>query len=162
MPIRYTNRATMEKLFSQQGIEFRIGEADDCNDVLNFYIDDATSTIDSYASQIYLESDLATSQWVKIRATWLACYRLSQSGGNPSLFYTRFGEIMEELKQVRDGTLPIPGLATREDLVPSMSNIEHDPRYRDTTRRVDTATSTPNAGGKRPRDLSDDPFVSLW
>jgi len=162
MPTRFTSRSEMEKLFTRIGLEFRVAQQPNCQDTLNFYIDDATSTIQAYAGQIYSDASLNGSTWTRIRATWIACYRLSQMGGDPSLFYARYEEIMEELKKVLEGTLPIPGLATSEDFVPAMSNIEHDPRYRDSTRRVDAETSTPNTGGTRPRDISEQPIFSLW
>lgn len=162
MPTRYTSYAEMAHLFKRIGLEFRIGTEVDCEDTLNFYIDDVTSTIDAYAGQLYSSADLNTSTWVRTRATWLACYRLSQIGGEPSLFYARYEEIMAELQKVLDNILPIPGLAASIDMVPSMSNIDHDPRYFKATRRVDPETSTPNTGGTRPREVSFNPWFSLW
>lgn len=156
---RYTSRAEMAYLFRAQGIPNRLGEDGfDQDDILNWYIDDASSSIGIYLEQRYLPADLATSPWVRIRATWWACFLLSQMGGDPSLFSRRVEEIKEEVKLVANGTLPLAGLATRADFVPSMSNIEHDPRYFDATRRVDQTTSTPSTGGTRPRDLSDQPM----
>lgn len=157
MTTRYTTRALMGWLFKSLGVEYRIEDSPDCDETLNFFIDDASSQIGAFLEQVYYPADLAGSTWVKIRATWLACYRLSQRGGNPSLFYGRVQEIMDELNAVKNGLLPIPGLATRADFIPSMSNIEHDPRYRDATRRVDPETSTPGLGGTRPQDITEYP-----
>jgi len=153
MPVRFTTRAEMNKLFSRMGVEVRAGLEGDCNDNLDFYIDDATQELRQYIGQLYADADLNTSLWVRIRCTWVACYRLSQMGGNPSLFRGRYDQILAELTSVRDGLLPIPDLATARDHVPSMSNIEHDPRYREATLRVEPNTST-GMGGTRIQEIS--------
>lgn len=145
---QYTTRADMELLFTRLGVNLRTARYGDSTDAIDFFIDDASTTIDQYASQWYYPADLATSRWVKIRATWMACYLLSQVAGNPSLFYTRYDLIMQELDKVQQGLLPIPELNTRADMVPSMGNIEHDPRFREKTLRVETEVST-GENGKR-------------
>lgn len=159
---RYTTREEMSHLFTAIGVEFRLEGSPDCQLRLNFYIDDATSYIDQYLSTMYNQVDLNSSTWVRTRATWIACYRLSQVGGNPSLFGGRFEEIVEELQKVKDGSLVVPELGTKWDLVPSMSNIDHDPRFRARTRRVDGETSSPSTGGTKSRDMSEDWWNGLW
>lgn len=146
---QFTSRSEIEKLFGVQGVEIRLDDVPDCDSVLDFYIDDATLIVKQHAGQIYAEADLATSKWVKIRATWIACYYLSQRFGNPSLFYGRFEVIMRELMDVQQGLLPIPELATSIDIVPAMSNIDHDPRARYRTLTVQKDTSTAVNGAKQ-------------
>jgi hypothetical protein len=149
---QYTSKVEMQRLFSACGVNYRMDDADDPEDTLAFFIDDASSTVDMYAGQIYNQSDLNTSQWVRIRATWLACYLLSQRMGNPSLFFNRYDQILQELQKVQQQQLPIPGLATSVDMVPTMSNLEHDPRYREKTLRVESEVSTGATSSKQ--DLS--------
>jgi len=149
MPTRYTSRAEMERLYSPRGLEYRAGTGFDCQTTLNWYIDDASATIDAYAGQIYAKADLATSTWIRVRATWIACYRLSQIEGNASQFIGRYDEAMDELRQVKDGLLPVPDLSTSIDVVPSMSNIDHDPRHRYATLRVQPETSTAVNGSRQ-------------
>lgn len=152
MPTQYTSRTEMNRLFSAQGVEFRLDDAFSCEDDLNFFIDDASSTVDQYASQVYLPADMYTSKWVRIRTTWIACHLLSQRQGNPSLFFGRYEQILDELQRVAQQALIIPELSTREDMVPTMSNIEHDPRYREKTLRVESTVSTGSTSSKQ--DLS--------
>ena len=161
MTTQLTSRKEMEHLFTALGIEFRVDQGPKGKLMLDFYINDASSTILAYAGQRYSAADLATSDFIKVRAAWLACYRLSQVGGNPSLFYGRYGEIMEELKNIQNGNLPLPDLSTTYNMVPTLSNIEHDPRYRDRTRRVDTETST-SVGGTRTQETSESPYYGMW
>jgi len=149
---RFTTRPEMEKLFSAMGVEFRLEDADDCDEVLNFFIDDATQLVLQYAGQLYSSTDMNTSTWVRIRCTYIACYFLSQRLGNPSLFFSRYEQILDELQRVQQQLLPIPELATSQDMVPCMSNIEHDPRYRERTLRVEPETSTGANSSKQ--DLS--------
>jgi phage gp36-like protein len=166
--IQLTTRKEMARLFKGQGLSFRTDLEDgDCEEMLGMYIDDATSTVLSYLGQRYESLPLSQSPWVRIRATWLACYYFSQTGGSPSLFYGRYQAIMDDLKAAKDGSLPIldnngDPLPTRWDMVPSMSNINHDPRYRAQTRRVDPDTSTPDMGGTRERIISDIPGFGLF
>lgn len=150
--MQFTSKAEMQRLFSACGVNYRMDDADDPEDTLDFYIDDATSTMQMYAGQIYDMTSLNTSKWVRIRTTWIACYRLSQRMGNPSLFFNRYDEILQELQKVQLQQLPIPELATSVDMVPTMSNVEHDPRYREKTLRVESEVSTGATSGRQ--DLS--------
>ena len=61
MTTRFTTRPEMEKLFSAMGVEFRLEDADDCDEVLNFFIDDATQLVLQYAGQLYSSTDMNTS-----------------------------------------------------------------------------------------------------
>lgn len=157
---QHTTRAEMALLFGRSGVNLRVADYDSADDILDFIIDDATSTIDQYASQLYAVADLTTSTWVRIRCTWIACYLLSQRLGNPSLFYSRYEQIINELQEVRDGLLPIPLLSTTEDMVPSMSNIEHDPRFREKTLRVEREVSTGDSSSKQ--DTAPTSFLPDW
>lgn len=149
---QYTTKAEMSKLFSACGVDYRIEDESDPESSLEFFIDDASVMIDMYAGQIYSSSDMVNSKWVRIRATWMACYFLSQKNGNASLFFNRYDQILQELQKVQQQQLPIPGLATSVDMVPTLSNIEHDPRYREATLRVEPQVSTGASSSKQ--DLS--------
>lgn len=164
---KFTTRDEMIRLFKRVGIEFRVNDAPFDDTILDFYIDDATSQIQQQLIGLYNNADLNTSPWVRVRATWMACYFLSQAGGNPALFYGRYEAILKELENVRNNMLPIPGengepIPARYESLPALSNIEHDPRYMDATRREDPETSVPQSGGTRPRNFTDLPGFSLY
>ena len=152
-----TTEEEIKMLFSDSGVDLRLLSAGDASATLDWFIKDATTTVTMYAGQRYEVSTLATDNYIRIAATWIAAYRLSQREGNPSLFHVRYQEIMVELEQIRDGILPLIDANTRWDMVPSISNIVHDPRHRSQTLRVDRDTSTA-IGGTRPQDVADNPF----
>lgn len=158
--VRLTTRKEMENLFSIMGIDLRLDEMPNCKAVLDFFILDASSQVGLYIGQRYTLTDLSTNDFVRSITTWIACYRLSARKGNPTLFAGRYQEILEQLEQIKNGELPLDA-ATRWDMVPTLSNIEHDPRFRDRTSRVDQETST-GLGGTRPQELSDVMLPSVW
>lgn len=157
----------MNRLFTRFGVEIRIQDGTFDDSTLDMFIDDATSYIQQELIGLYNNSDLNLSPWVRIRATWLACHYLSQVGGAPSLFYARVEGIFKELENVRNNMLPIPGangepIPARYESLPALSNIEHDPRYFDATRREDPETSVPQSGGTRPRNFTEVPGFGLF
>lgn len=140
----YTSRDEMERILSQIGVNLRIDDLDVAGSegaLESFYID-ATLTIDTYVQHYYEPQDLYSSYWVRLRASWLACYYLSQRRGNPALFQLRYNQILEELERVQLGELVIPGLPTRFDLTPAMSNIVIDERFTIDKIRVHPSIST--------------------
>jgi hypothetical protein len=156
---QYTSREEMEKLFSACGVELRLVCASDKDEALDFFIDDATLMIRQFAGQLYGDADLNNSAWIRIRATWIACYLISQRKGAPSLFFARYEQIIQELNMVKDGLLPIPELSTSIDAVPALSNIDHDPRFRYKTLRVQTENSTATGGSKQTPSYN---FMPEW
>lgn len=159
-----TSRQEMENVFTVQGVEFRTNPFSDeprCVQVINYFIQMASVKVLSYIGQRYEVATLRIHPQARFLATWIACYYLSQRAGNPSLFHARYEEAMQELVEIRDGIMPLLDANTRWDMVPTMSNMEHDPRYSDQTLRVDPETSTGN-GGTVPRIMSDPPFGGYY
>ncbi len=150
----YTTQAEIERLYGKTGVAAITADLQGTNiaSMWEEIIADATLTIDSYASQVYDQEDLATSRWVRNRATWLAAYRLSQRKGNNDLYAQRYQEIIDELEKVKSLILIIPNIPTSSDLTPAMSNISIDPRYNIRKVRVNPEIST---GGTSDRqDIS--------
>lgn len=140
----YTSQAEIERLHGKAGVANLLADLQGANiaSLLEEMIADATLTIDSYASQVYDQEDLATSRWVRSRATWIAAYRLSQRKGNNDLYAQRYQEIIDELEKVKNLTLVIPNIPTSSDMTPMMSNVSVDPRYNIRKIRVNPEIST--------------------
>ena len=148
----YTTRDEIERLMSGVGVRLRVDDLIDSTDPdydasdIGYYFqeltEDATLTIDQYAEGHYDPEDLVNSRWGRIRATWSGADLLSQRRGNPALFYSRYEEIIGELQQVTFGNLVIPGLPTRADLTPAMSNLRVDERFMVRKLRVMDSIST--------------------
>lgn len=147
----YTTQAEMERLYGKKGLESLIADMGGTN-IATWWQEiaaDATTTIDSYASQVYAPADLYTSYWVRIRATWIGCYRASQRKGNPDLFSQRYQEIIEELEKVKTQDIIIPNIPTAADLTPAMSNVYIDARYEIDKIRVIPQISTGGTSGRQ-------------
>jgi len=156
-----TTREEMEFVYSLQGVETKIFHEAKCVRILNWFIQQATVRVLTYLKQRYDTTTLNVHPVPRGYATWIACYYLSQRSGNPSLFYSRYEETMDELQRISTGELPLLDANTSYDFVPSMSNMEHDPRYRDRTLRVDPETST-QQGGTRPQETSESGLPGVY
>lgn len=162
--VALTSRTEMENVFTVQGVEYRTNPFSDepnCVRILNYFIQMASVRVLTYIGQRYATGTLQNHPQARFLATWIACYYLSQRAGNPSLFHARYEEAMQELVDIRDGIMPLLDADTRWDMVPTLSNMEHDPRYSDRTLRVDPETSTGN-GGTVTQERSDPPFGGYY
>jgi phage gp36-like protein len=140
----YTSEAEIRRLYGKTGLQniLRDVSGTDLEAIWDEIIADATQTIDQYAAQIYNQEDLATSRWVRIRATWIASFRLSQRTANNDLFAQRYEEIIEELQKVLSLQLMIPNIPLSADMSPMMSNPTIDPRSNSKKIRVQQEIST--------------------
>lgn len=156
----YTSEAEIKRLYGKKGVELINSDiaGTDVAALWDEVIADATQTIDQYAAQIYNQSDLAQSRWVRIRATWIAAFRLSQRKGNNDLFAQRYDEIMEELEKIMTLTIMIPNTPLSGDMSPMMSNPTIDPKSNSKKIRVQQEIST---GGTSDRqDLAWLPWMT--
>jgi hypothetical protein len=149
----YTSRAEMQRLFSARGTTLRIEDLNstDQDEYFVEVCEDASDIINQYVENIYDQSDLVNSRWVRIRATWIACYLFSQRRANPALLVGRYQEILEELEKVRLQILDIPGLAKRDNFFPAMSNMTVDPHYPIRSVRVVESISTDSTHTRQER-----------
>ena len=122
----YTDKPRMQRLYSVQGINSQVSERDfagDTDDAINDCIYETTTTFDSYCATYYASSDMVNSNWVVTRATWYACWLLSQRKGSTDRFWKRVEQIIDELEKIRIGLLTIPDIPISANFVPSMSNV---------------------------------------
>jgi phage gp36-like protein len=160
----YCDEADMRRLFSVYGVTAfadhdQDGEPD--AEVVNDCINQATEEVGLYAQQWYTPAQLDTSTLVNRWATTLACYFLCQRRGNgpPQSLADEFARIMARLEQIAAGTLKLPGIAMRDDMRPSMSNLRVDRRYPNSRIRV-TPTNSTDAPTRLSQDVvSEVPLV---
>jgi len=152
---QFTSQDEIERLFSRMAIKLRTDDlaGDDIADWWEEHISDATLRVWMY---IHLfngdihglpDATLVNSYWIRRRATWIACYYISQRRGNPSQFNERYLEIIEELEKVQLGLIQIPEIATSAKLIPAMDNLTVDNRHGLHKLRVQVplSTDTPTA-----------------
>lgn len=121
-------------------------------DVIEDAINQATEELLLYLGQRYSDAGLAGSTIVNRWCVTLACYFLSTSRGNsPSEWLeAEFQRLMEKLPKVQNGTQPLPGVSLSQNLMPTMSNLTIDQRWRHSKIRVTPNSSVP------PTTLSQD------
>jgi hypothetical protein len=147
----YTTREEIQRLYGSSGQQAIIQDLSGSN-ISSWYtelIADASDIINQYCLVYYHAEDLGNSRWVHTRATWIAAYLLSQRRGNPALWGGRYAEILEELRMVLAGLIQIPGLPTRSDFTPAMSNLVIDDHFQISKIRVQPFISTGGVGSNQ-------------
>ena len=162
----YCTQSDMErKLGAQAIIEWSDHNADTVadDDVVDDAINQATGEIDLACRQRYSQAGLATSELINRWATVLACYFLATNRGNPppESLAAEFQRIMEKLQQVAEGLLQLPGVAMRNDMRPTHSNLRIDRRYIQSKIRVEKATSTDSPTTLKQNKIEDIPSTVL-
>ena len=129
------------------------GSAD--TDVIEDCINEATDTIDLYARQQHTQAQLATStlitRWcVVMSARFLQERRMNVVSDSVAVQWDR---ILENLQKVADNLLQLPGLAKRDDMRPTWSNVKIDRRFKHSKIRV-TQTNSSSAPTKLTQDAT--------
>ena len=153
----YCSRWDMELIFSELGVESRFDDSDDdvtpsttSDEQLDFVIAEATDEMNFHLQHRYTELELSTSRWVRRKTAMIACHLASRRRGNPGQFVEEVDKIMEQLKNIRAGKDFIPRIAPRFDARPTSANLVIDRRYRNSSIRVDTESSSPNVINENP------------
>jgi len=151
MPTYYTTQREMEDVFGEDGFNNRMDDVDpqDFTTTLDHIREDATDLINSYIQSRYDATELTTSRWIRRRTTFIACYLLSRRRGNSPQFMQEYEEARGDLEEVRDGQLIVPGIATRSDLTPVMSNLVMDSRTAGSQMRVQANLSVGGSYGEQ-------------
>lgn len=155
----YTSQAEIERIFSSTAVDLRVdditaedttnGNTDLSDSLWEEILSDATDIINQYVELYYNPIDLYSSRWVRMRATYIGAHIVSYRRGNPSLFRDRYEQILEELTMVKDGSLIIPRLPTRDDFTPAMSNVAVNDKYYIDKIRVHPTISTGGTSGRQ-------------
>ena len=147
----YTSRTEIESIFSTLAVTLRTDDlsAGDKTTFLNELIYFATETANLYLESFYDHVDLNDSYWVRRFTTYIAAYHAALRRGNPGQFITVYNEALENFAAVKNGMMQVPGLATKADFTPAMSNLVVDNRFRLHKLRVHPTIS---AGGTTGRE----------
>ncbi len=146
--ILYCNEADLDRMLSSYTVDAMTDDETtgpaieaDINDCLVM----AAETVNMYAIWKYTPEMMATSNWVNRAATILAAYELRQRRNNecPEQLLERAEKIEDQLQQVLDGKMPIPGLPRRYRKQVVFSNIRVDMTYNFRCIRVEKNTSSP-------------------
>jgi len=105
-----TSYEEMEDILSQHGMDIRIDDMDGPS--LERWIEKCvahgTEKILQFAGQIYSQSDLYTSHWARVRATYVACFWFTMRKGEHPLFEIAYRDILEDLVDLKNLTIRIP------------------------------------------------------
>ena len=107
----FTSLEEIERVYSEAGVANHSEDYADNTEVIDEIIMRATETVLQFLRGRYSESGMINSYWVRMKATFIACYYLSVRQGNPSLYGDLYAESMLDLAQARDGIIN-PGLVT--------------------------------------------------
>jgi hypothetical protein len=122
----FTNEANIEALYSTNGYNNILDDlsAGDKTKIMSQIIYDAEQTIIVRLNRFYAPAELANSEWVKSRATWIAAHLLSKRRGNEYYFADLYEDALREVDAIATGELPpLPDIAQRDYTYPSMSNL---------------------------------------
>ena len=129
------------------------GTAD--TDVIEDCINQATDEIDLYARQQYTPAVLATSTLITRWCVVMAARFLQERRMNvvSESIVVQWDRIIANLEKVAENRLQLPGLAKRDDMRPTWSNLKIDRRFRHSKIRV-TQTNSSNAPTKLTQDAT--------
>lgn len=130
----YATEADMNRLFSSQGVTSFADHNQDLgrdDNVITRCLTYGSQQVQRYCTR-YEPSALSQSLWVTECATILACAYLCRHRGNPlqepNGILQLEERVLEDLKQVLAGDLPIPDIELLAPSIPFMSNMRVD-RY---------------------------------
>ena len=165
----YCTVAQVERLMSSTSVqEFSDHNADGTTDtdVVHDCINQATEEIDLFLRQRYTPAALATSTLVTRWAVTMSARLLCTRRGNviPDSIEREWERIADPdnglLVQVSRGIRQLPGIALRETLRPTMSNVAIDRRYQRSTVRV-TRQNSSNPSTKLTQDTAQHDYPQI-
>lgn len=150
MPLQstvYCSIAELQRFLSTNAVtDFADHDADGTaeTDVVEDSINQATDEIDLYARQQYTPAVLGTSTIITRWCVVIAARFLQERRGNgvSNSIAVQWDRIIENLEKIARNRLQLPGLAKRNDLRPTWSNLMVDRRYRRSTIRVSRTNSS--------------------
>lgn len=127
-----TSQSEIERVLSASGALQNVDDDENGTaetTVWDDIVDEATEIVHLYALKFYTSLVLYTSPWARRTTTRIGCHLATSRRGNPSLYNDAYDRAIGFLEKVATGDLQIPGLPTRSNLSPAMSNYQIDNRY---------------------------------
>ena len=161
MPLQtivYCSIAELDRFMSSNATtDFADHDADGTadTDVIEDCINQATDEIDLYARQQHTQAQLATSTLITRWCVVMAARFLQERRMNvvSESIIAQWDRIIENLQKVAENRLQLPGLAKRDDMRPTWSNLKIDRRFRHSKIRV-TQTNSSSAPTKLTQDAT--------
>lgn len=127
----FTSKDCIEALYGSRGYDNVLSDTGSAEDaVVDSIIVDAEQTVIIRIGKFFSPEDMATSQFVNSRTTWIAAHLLSKRRGNPHYFEDLYMEAIRELEAISTGELSPPNeIPLRSYITPSMSNLIVDERF---------------------------------
>ncbi len=143
-----TSKEEVTRLLSLRGVQAWSDDlsVSDAEEFMLECVYDATETVLQYVELMYDAEDLASSYWVRRRATYIAAYNYTKRRGDPGLYGEDYQRAISELELVTEGLLQIPGLARSSGMAAVMQNIVVDQRFLHAKIRVRPTISTDLSG----------------
>ena len=148
--LQFTSLAEIQRVLSVEGVDNHT--EDDLSDptIINELIYRATETVLQFLRGRFDQSDMKSSYWVRMKATYIACYYISIRQGNPALYGDMYNESMLDLAQARDGLINT-GLRTTARIVVQTPML--DSRFYNPARILPNRSTKVYSGQKLPYRL---------
>lgn len=155
----YSSQAEVYRLLGKTAADLIVSDhtSEDKAYLWNDLLQDVDETISMYVLHHYDPAQLYTNQWIRRRATLLACNLLSQRRGANELYRARTERIYEELNSIRDNRFIIPGAIPRSWQGPVVRNYIIQNRFLQHPVRVEKTQSTGDSYGNE--DIAWEPFI---
>lgn len=147
-PYLFSSREEIDRQISVQGTEWHSDDVSDDDDVILEVVERATGTVKAKLNRLYADVNLASSPWVRHRATIIACYYLSIRRGNVSIYESLYFQALDEIDQLIDGELFLEELPRNNSNPIAVQNYHTDNRFPFSPIRIDMITSTVIAPGQ--------------
>lgn len=152
----YTSEEEMASRMSRRAIRITAsdvgGTHDDLVNAIYEAIAQASDDISLYLEPWYEPADMLRSRYIRTRCTVMACHHLCTRKGNPSPFLDEYTACIATLERINKGEFQVPGLPTRADFTPALSNYRVDDRYIVNKVRVEPTLSTGGIGARQDVD----------
>ncbi len=154
----YTSRVEMERVFSKEGVNFRVD--DDLDSVVSvdeelILVDamaEGTDLVNAFALHRYEPFELMQSRIVRRMASYFACNALSMHRGNSPQFETKCLYYEKFLVDVKNNTQTIGDAKPRAQMGMAMSNVALNRNFYSQPLRVDRRTSIGADNGHETTD----------
>lgn len=147
-PDLLTSQAEIQRIYSTAGVTLRTDDltGQDATDFWTEICVAASDTVRMYLN-LFEQTQLINNYWVRMRATWIGAFYLSQRRANAEQYQGMYDKAIEELEKVQKGQLVPPRLTYSAANRPAMSNLQVDDRFYGNPVRVssnDNVGTSPN------------------
>lgn len=158
----YTSQTEVLRFMGEYAADLMVDDyaSEDKGYIWNQFLQSIDDTIMQYVMQHYDYTTLYQINWIRSRATVLACNLLSQRRGNMPLWVDLTNRYYEELNDIRNNRFRIPGAVVKAWQGPNVRNYLIQSRYFTHPIRVETTKTTGDRYSRQ--DDAIEPFVYTY